>query len=153
MSEGPPDTPAEFVRWMRQVNDDELREVLAEQRTQMLDGLFAAWASLPAPSSMDGVIEWRIGGREDGGADHFQTAMANRVCAVTRDGDATPGLVVEIDAIDLLRVAARIVMPSALFSRGGMVLDGDLKLAAQLDGWFRMIGSIYPEPGSGASTQ
>jgi hypothetical protein len=139
MSETRPVGAAEFVRIIRGASDEEVRRIVNSSRDQILDGLFAVMESVPIPPGMRGVIEWRIGGGEDGGVDRYATVVADGGCTAERGPATETDLVVSADAVDLLRVASRSAPPARLVAQGRLRVQGDLRIAAQLDRWFRSL--------------
>lgn len=118
---------------------DELARALREDREPALDEVFRRMAKRLSPAragDVEAVVEWRIGGRPDGGHDRFQLAIAGGECHVARDGRAQPDVTFTIGAEDLARLLGGSVRAAALFTYGRMKVDGDVVLAARVPSFF-----------------
>ena len=118
---------------------EQLRRRLREDRDGVLDDVFQRMADHVDPKrvgDLDAVIEWRIGGREDGGSDRFQLHIAGGACHVEREGDAQPQAVLALDALDFLELIWGDVRGSELFTFGKMTIEGDVVLAARMPRFF-----------------
>ena len=117
----------------------DVEQRLAEDRDALLDELFARIARRYDPGragDLDAVVEWRVGGRENGGHDRFQLVFGRDGCRVERDGGAAPGATFTIDAADLLRLVSGQARSAELYTFGKLRIDGDLMLAARVPGLF-----------------
>lgn len=136
-------TPEAFARIVRDASDEQLaagllanRElILAEVFRQMPGNLDGA-----AAADVDAVVEWRIGGRDDGGHDAWQVTVRDGRARVERGAAAEPDVVFEVGAVDFLRLVAGAVEGPLLFMHGRLRVDGDLVLALRMPQLFRLPG-------------
>ena len=136
-------SPEAFARIVREATDEQLAAGLRANRELILTELFRQMPQSldeQAAAEVDAVVEWRIGGLEDGGHDRWQVTIRGGRASVERD-PATPAQVVfEIGDADLLRLVAGAVEGPVLFMHGRLRVDGDLVLALQLPQLFRLPG-------------
>ena len=140
---GTPLDPRAFARIVRDATDEQLAAGLRANRELILSPVFAqmpANLDAGAAAAVDAVVEWRIGDREDGGHDAWQVTLRGGRATVARDGDAKADAVLEIGAVDFLRLVAGVVEGPLLFMHGRLRIDGDLVLAVRLPQLFRMAG-------------
>lgn len=83
------------------------------------------------------AVEWRIK-EADGGASMHTVVIAGGRCRVRRGVVAEPDLVLEMAAIDFLRLAAGEAAGPELVMTGRLVVRGDLDLALRLPRLFRV---------------
>lgn len=83
----------------------------------------------------------RLTGRAGGGSDTVVLALDGTTAAATRGTDgATPDIVIEADALDLLLLVTGQEHPALLYLRGGLTLDGEVHLAIAAAGCFSVPG-------------
>jgi AcrR family transcriptional regulator len=120
---------------------EELVRRLGEDRDALLDEVFERMAASFDPGRagpLDAVLEWRIGGRPDGGEDRFQLVLRGGRCEVAREGGAEPTTVLTIDAPDFIDLLAGEARGGQLFSFGKLKVEGDVPLAARMPRFFVM---------------
>ena len=142
---GPPLTPEAFARIVRDATDEQLAAGLAGNRELILAEIFRQMPEnldAAAAKDVDAVVEWRIGGRGDGGHDAWQVTLRGGQATVERGSPAEPRVVFDIDAVDFVRLVAGTVEGPLLFMHGRLRVDGDLVLAVQMPQLFRL-----PNPG------
>jgi putative sterol carrier protein len=138
---GTPLSPEAFARIVRDATDEQLEEgmranrdlILAEVFRQMPENLDAS-----AAADIDATVEWRIGGRADGGHDAWQVALRGGRATVERGAPAEPDVVFDIGPVDFLRLVGGAVEGPLLFMHGRLRVDGDLVLAVQMPQLFRL---------------
>lgn len=84
------------------------------------------------------MIHWRITGRPDGLADEYQVVISNGRLQFGRELDRDPRLVVELDAVDFLRLVTGGRGGPELFMAGRLRVRGELVFAAQLAALFEI---------------
>lgn len=132
-------TPEEFVALVDSVTDEQLAEGLKANRDTVLEGIFTGMADHFDPNSAEGVtavVDWCITGREDGGQDRWQVVVRDKQCAIAKDGSETPTITMELDCLDFVKLAASKIAGPELFMSGRMKIQGDMMLAARLQGLF-----------------
>ncbi|HEV3002111.1 MAG TPA: SCP2 sterol-binding domain-containing protein [Solirubrobacteraceae bacterium] len=142
---GPALTPEAFARIVRDASDEQLAAGLRANREVILPEVFRQMpANLDgaAAAGVDAVVEWRIGGRDDGGHDAWQVTVRDGRATVERGAGADPDVVFEVAAIDFLRLIAGAVEGPLLFMHGRLRVHGDLVLALRMPQLFRL-----PAPG------
>lgn len=130
-----PMTPEAFAQVVRKLSDEELARGIEVNRELILVEMFRQMPELmdeAALGDLVAVVEWRVGGREDGGHDVWQVSIANGQATVERDGSAEPTVRYTIDALDFLRLAAGMYEGPELFMSGRIAIEGDLFLGAQM---------------------
>lgn len=139
----PPPPGATGGRARRAAGDPELEARLAERlredRGALLDRLFLRMAESFDPEragKLEVVVEWRVGGREDGGHDRFQLAIAGGECRLLREGGGEPDVTFTIDAPDFLSLMSGRTHGSELFTYGRIKIEGDHVVAAQVSNLF-----------------
>ena len=135
---------AQFARSVATTPDEQLAQGMAsELRGQILDEIFRRMAEHFDPSNAagtDAVIHWKITGRPDGGADHYEVVIRDGACTVSETPDQHPRVTFTIGGVDFLKLVTGNVGGPALFMQGRIKIDGDLMFAAGAAGLFRMPG-------------
>lgn len=138
---GTPLSPEAFARLVRDASDEQLAAGLAANRELILAEVFRQMpANLDAAAAADveGVVEWRVGDREDGGHDAWHVVLRAGGATVERGAATQPSVVFEIGGIDFLRLVAGDVDGPLLFMHGRLRVDGDLVLALRMPQLFRL---------------
>jgi putative sterol carrier protein len=115
------------------------------QRRPVLDGVFRQMPKQLDREKAKGrnaVIEWRIGGRRDGGEDRYQVIIEDGRARASRQPKREPTVTLKMDAVTFLRLISGADTGPALFMQGKLNVDGDLMQATTLQTLFRM-----PSPG------
>lgn len=136
-----PMTPEAFARVVGEATDEQLEAGLAANRELILGELFRYmpdYVDAAALGPLDAVIEWRIGDRPDGGVDRFQLHFAGGALTIAPEGDAEPRVVLEIGAVDFVRLCADPSRGPQLFLYGRLRMTGDLVLGAQMPALFTL---------------
>lgn len=135
-----PMTPDAFARIVAGLDDEQLAQGLAVNRELILTELFRQMPEnldTAAVGDLRAVVQWRIGGRADGGQDQWQITIAAGRAEVEREGAATPDVAYTIDALEFLKLVAGRYEGPELFLSGKLVVEGDLVLAAQMPALFK----------------
>ncbi|MEA2346954.1 MAG: hypothetical protein QOG62_741 [Thermoleophilaceae bacterium] len=132
-----------FSRFIRALGPERLRRtMLGPRRRKLLLGLvFGAMpraVSRRALAKENVVIGWRITGRSDGRSDMRQLVIESGTAALMEGEPREFDLEISIDGADLMLVATGNASGPALFLKERIELDGDLYLAARLQGIFRI---------------
>jgi hypothetical protein len=81
---------------------------------------------------LQAVVEFRITGRLDLGADKYQLELAHGRCRRSRHESPKPALTLELDGIAFLHLVGDTVSPQRLLITGKLKPHGDLLLALAL---------------------
>ncbi|HEV2815041.1 MAG TPA: SCP2 sterol-binding domain-containing protein [Solirubrobacteraceae bacterium] len=138
---GPPLSPEAFARIVRDATDEQLAAGLRANRELILPLVFAQMPDRLDPAAaadVDAVVEWRVGDREDGGHDAWQLTLRSGRATVERGAPAEPQVVLEIGAVDFLRLVGGAAEGPLLFMHGRLRVEGDLVLAVRMPLLFRM---------------
>ena len=125
----------ELAQNMAQATDEQLAELMAgPMRGQILGEIFRRMAEhfrADAARDTDAVIHWEIGGREDGGADQFETVIANGACEAHEGFQQDAARVTfKIGGSDFLRLVTGNAAGPMLFMSGKLKIEGDMMFAA-----------------------
>jgi putative sterol carrier protein len=135
--------PAQYAALVRNTPDDQLEAGMRANRDLILGQIFARMAEHLDPDrarDAEAVLEWRIGGRDDGGHDRYQVIVTRGTCTIEREGEQEPSAVFTIGPVEFLRLVTGNVNGPELFMTGRITIEGDLMLAAIVQSWFRMPG-------------
>ena len=141
-----------FSRFIGWLGEPRLRRIMAApRRRRLLLGLvFRAMpqaVSRRARERENIVIGWHITGRPDGRADLRQLVIGDGSAELVDGEPHDADLEISMDGADLMLVATGNAFAPALFLRERIELEGDLMLAARMEGIFRMPGRRKrPEP-------
>lgn len=94
----------------------------------------ARWTGTPVRLAL------RLTGRSGGGSDTVVLALDGTTAAAERGGDGAADVTIEADALDLLLLVTGQEHPALLYLRGGLRLDGDVRLAIAAAGCFHVPG-------------
>jgi putative sterol carrier protein len=122
-------------------SDEDLERGLAENRELLLGEIFKRMPERFAPDKagdLHAVVEWRVGGRPDGGHDRWQLTIKDRACTATPDGDADPNVTLSLGAVDFLKLITGNASGPMMFTFGKLKIRGDLLLAARIQSFFKV---------------
>jgi putative sterol carrier protein len=125
----------ELARNMAQATDEQLTELMAgPMRGQILSEVFRRMGEhfrADAARDANAVIHWRIGGREDGEHDRYETVIAKGACDV-REGykHDEARVTFTIGGADFLRLVTGNAAGPMLFMSGKLKIKGDMMFAA-----------------------
>jgi putative sterol carrier protein len=140
-----------FARRVASRSDARLEKAMRGiQRRPILNGVFRQMPrQLDRERAKDtsAVIEWRIGGRRDGGEDRYQVVIENGRARWRRKPDRDPTVTLKMDAVTFLRLVTGAQTGPALFMTGKLSLDGDLMQATTLQTLFWMPSPGEPDEG------
>jgi putative sterol carrier protein len=131
-----------FAHSVRRQSEERLDAIMRGWRRQgiLRQVFFGMPRSLDRQAAGDlaAVVEYRIRGRRDGGADRYQLSIEQGRARARRGGDATPTVALELDPVPFLHLVSGVATGPELFMRGRLQIDGDLMLATQLPSLFRI---------------
>ena len=132
--------PQEFARTIAQTSDDQLREGIGgPMRDEILAEIFKRMEEHFRPASaQDAVIHWRIGGRADGGEDHWEVVIKDGACATSREPSSEPRVTLALDGVDFLKLVTGNANGPMLFMSGKLKVDGDLMFSSQIQSMFTL---------------
>ena len=136
--------PEAFAELVRQADDAQLEAGLQANRDVILGEVFRqmpAHLDTEAAAGIDAVVEWRIGGREDGGQDVWQLAIRDGRAEVAAGEAAEPTVSFAIGALDFMKLVAGAEDGPRLFLFGRLKVTGDLVLGVQMPALFRLPGA------------
>jgi predicted lipid carrier protein YhbT len=110
------------------------REILLDQVFQRMPGRFQA----DKAGDLNAVIEWRIRRPHDAEPDCWQVVIENGTCRTVRDGDAEPTVSFTVGGVDFVKLVTGNASGPMLFTFGRLRIQGDLMLAARVQGFFEM---------------
>jgi putative sterol carrier protein len=133
--------PNEFASAIASADPATLEENMrTEMRDVILAGIFQRMPErLDAEKAADvsALIEWRIGGRPDGGRDTYQVRIERGICTVTKDTDqGKPRVTFTLGGAEFLRLISGAASGPMLFLTGKLKIKGDLMFAAGVQSLF-----------------
>jgi SCP-2 sterol transfer family len=81
---------------------------------------------------LNGVVEFSITGRRDGGVDRYQLTLTDGRCRTSRRGGRSPTLTLELEPVAFLRLVGGTDSPQRLLIVGKLKPRGDLMLGLAL---------------------
>ena len=125
----------ELAQNMAKATDEQLAELMSgPMRGQILSEIFRRMAEhfrADAARDTDAVLHWRIGGRTDGGADEYETVIANGGCDAHEGFQHDAARVrFTISGADFLRLVTGNAAGPMLFMSGKLRIEGDMMFAA-----------------------
>jgi hypothetical protein len=135
----PSDDRAAFARWVHKASDDEVRELLAESRSEVLTDLVGGMPEVfraDRAGALDVIVHWRVPGRPDGEADVFELRIAGGKCVVATPETPKPGLVLTLDPLNFVKMTTGNANAKMLFLRGKLKARGDLGLVNRFPSLF-----------------
>jgi putative sterol carrier protein len=131
--------PDQFASLIAKATDEQLAEGMAANRDAILEGIFNQFPEefdAAKAGDVSAVVEWRITGKSEGSEDRWQLAISGGTCTCTRDGDATPDVTFTVDPVDFVKLIAGAESGPKLFVFGKLKIQGNLMLAARVQGFF-----------------
>jgi len=130
----------EFARNVGRTPDAELRAGMSGPlRERILAEIFRRMEEHFKPGvSQDGVIHWRIGGRPDGGEDHWEVVVADGSCTTSPGAASEPRVTLKLDGMTFLKLVTGNANGPMLFMTGKLKIEGDLMFSAQIQSMFRI---------------
>jgi len=132
--------PEQVAGLVSSATDEQLREGLnGPQRGAILDEVFRRMAEHFKPTNaqgIDAVVHWKIGGRPDGGNDHYEVVVRDGTCTTTSEPTHEPRVTLALDGVDFMRLVTGNAAGPALFMSGRLRIEGDLMFSAQIQSMF-----------------
>jgi putative sterol carrier protein len=149
--------PAEFARSVAQTPDEQLAEGMrGEYRETILDGIFKGMEDHFDPErarDVDAVIDWKILDRPGGGNDHYQVAIKDGTCTVSKEPKLPARLTFTVGPVDFLKLVTGNASGPQMFMFGKLKIEGDLMFAARVQDLFRLPEGVTPPPAGEAPPQ
>jgi putative sterol carrier protein len=124
------------------VLEDNMR---TEMRAVILEGIFQRMPerlNSRRAAETSALIEWRIGGRPDGGHDVYQVEIEGGSCTVTKGSERpNPRVTFSLGGGDFLRLISGAASGPMMFLTGKLKIKGDLMFAAGVQSLFVLPGS------------
>jgi putative sterol carrier protein len=134
--------PSAFADQVGKTPDAELEQGMrSEARPLVLNEIFRRMQSHLRPQAAAGVnsvIHWKIGGRPDGGVDHYELVVRDGTCRLSGTPGERPNVTLKLGAVEFLKLVTGNVDGPTLFMQGKLAVDGDLTLAARLPVLFEL---------------
>jgi putative sterol carrier protein len=89
---------------------------------------------------IDAVVHWKIGGRADGGHDHYEVVVREGTCTTTDAPAHEPRVTLALDGVDFMRLVTGNTAGPALFMSGRLKIEGDLMFSVQIQSLFTIPG-------------
>lgn len=131
----------QYAALVADASDEDLKRGVAENRDLLLGEVFKRMPErfrADKAGDLDAVVEWRIGGRADGGHDRWQLAIRDRGCTLAPEGDDDPTVTLSVGPVDFLKLITGNASGPMLFAFGKLKVRGDLLLAARIQSFFEM---------------
>ena len=132
--------PGQVAGLVSSATDEQLREGLSgPQRDAILAEVFRRMAEHFKPTSaqgIDAVVHWKIGGRPDGGFDHYEVVVRDGTCATSSEPRHEPRVTLALDGVDFMRLVTGNAAGPALFMSGRLKIEGDLMFSVQIQSMF-----------------
>jgi putative sterol carrier protein len=136
--------PEQVAGLVSSATDEQLREGLSgPQREAILAEVFRRMAEHFKPTSaqgVDAVVHWKIGGRPDGGYDHYEVVVHDGTCTTTPEPTHEPRVTLALDGVDFMRLVTGNAAGPALFMSGKLKIEGDLMFSVQIQSLFAIPG-------------
>lgn len=135
---------AELAAMVGQVSDEQLAEALADagNRKRVLDEIFNRMAEHVEPDrirDIDAVIHFRITDAPGGGDDLYEAVFAGGTCTVNHEPTTDdPRVEIAAPPVSFIKLVTGQENGPALFMSGKLKVKGDLMLASQMTGFFRI---------------
>ncbi len=131
-----------FARTVARSSPERLRRLVSGRRRRLvLDAIFRQMPKRldrEKARDVEAVVDWKIGGRPDGGVDHYQLVIEEGRCRSTRRPSRPPRATLHMDVVELLRLAGGTAQGPELFMSGKLRVEGDLMFTATLASLFRI---------------
>jgi putative sterol carrier protein len=136
--------PNEFAQGVGAQTDEQLRAVMdGEMREFVLDEIFKRMGEhfdAEKGKTVTAVVHWKITGHPSKDHDHYELAISEGICEVTKDGSKDPRLTMTVDSVDFLKLVTNNVQGPELFMGGKLQIEGDVMFAATLTPLFKIPG-------------
>jgi SCP-2 sterol transfer family len=123
-----------LAAWVSRASEQRIESVMGSRlRAVLLWQIFRTIRQRAQPDErLQAVVEFRITGRPDHGADAYQLELAHGRCRRPRHKSPKPALTLELDGIAFLHLVGGMVSPQRLLIAGKLRPHGDLLLALAL---------------------
>ncbi len=138
-----PDLKAEALAWwVRTASEQRLRSVTRSRlRGVLFWQIFRTIRQRAQPDThLNGVVEFRIAGRRDGGVDRYQLSLTDGRCRTSRRVGRRPALTLELEPVAFLRLVGGTASAQRLLIAGKLKLRGDPVFALALPAALRLPG-------------
>jgi putative sterol carrier protein len=134
--------PHEFARSIAQTPDEQLREgIEGPFRDQILAEIFQRMEHHFKPgTAQDAVIHWVVGGRPDGGEDHWEVVITDGACKTSPEPKSDPRVTLKLDGVHFLKLVTGNANGPMLFMSGKLKIEGDLMFSTQIQSMFTIPG-------------
>jgi putative sterol carrier protein len=133
--------PSQFASMVGQADDAALEQGFAANRELILDEIFRRMPEefdTQKAGDLEAVVEWRILDAPGGGIDRYQLVIRKGSCRLEKEGNEQPTVAFELKPVDFIKLVTGNAGGPQLFMFGKLRIDGDLMLAARLQGFFRI---------------
>lgn len=132
--------PYGFGRFVKAASTADLERLMrGDGRTAVLDEVFRRMPEVfraDRAAGVRAVIHWYVGGRPDGGADHYELVIADGTCTVSPVPAGSPRLTLRLGGVEFLRLATGHAHAVLLVMTGRLRTSGDVALTAKFPSLF-----------------
>jgi len=132
-----------LARLVRSTPDEQLLAGLRVNRDVLIGEIFRRFPERLSEEGrqQNGVIKFKIGGREDGGADRWYIVLRDGGCETGRDLDLRARTTISLSALTFIKLVTGNANPVELFLTRRLRVRGDLVFAARMQSFFTIPGS------------
>ena len=131
----------DFGRMVRAAADADLRTAMVEHRETILDEIFRQMPERVRHDRIEGVeglLRWRLSGREDGGDDVYEIEIRDGTCTMHKgETGADARTTLMVDPVSFVKLMAQATGPMKLVLRRRMRVKGDVAFAMRSESFFR----------------
>lgn len=132
-----------LARLVRSTPDEQLIAGLKVNRDVLIGEIFRRFPERLSEEGrqQNGVIKFKIGGRDGGGADRWYIVLRDGRCETGRDLDLQPQTTISLSALSFIKLVTGNVNPVELFLTRRLRVRGNLVFAARMQSFFTIPGS------------
>ena len=132
----------QFARLVADLPDEQIAEIInSDLRDQILDEIIRRMEEHFDPeksADVEEIVNFVITGETDDATATYQVIITNGTCATSKEITEKPGLVLTLDGVNFLKLAADAVPGMTLYLDGKLKIDGNMIKATRLTGLFAM---------------
>ena len=131
---------ATLARMVRELPPEQLREGLRVNRETLIGEVFRRFPERLSDTGrrQDGVIQWMIGDRADGGYDRWFVVLRDGECETGLDLGLKPRVTLKLGALEFMQLVTGNADPVRMLFTRKLRIRGDLIFAGKMQSFFRM---------------
>ena len=132
--------PDQFAALIAEASDEQIAQGMRTNRELLLEEIFSRWPEQFEPDKardVNAVVEWQIT-NPDGGDDRWQLVIRDGKCTAARDGGEQPDVTFRVGPVEFVKLIAGAESGPKLFVFGKLKIQGNLMLAARVQGFFKV---------------